>query len=261
MSAVTPLSPPALLAHQVRYEQKAFWRNPPAALFTFAFPLMFLVIFAAVFSSNTIDYLGGVKYNQYFIPAITAYGVISSCYTALGIQIPLRRDSGQLKRLRATPLPAWAAIAGYLANALLIAVLLVVLTLGLGTVLYGLRWHGHLAALVATVVLGSATFCALGISIANVVPNADAAGPIVNLALFPVLFLSGTFFPINNTSAISRVADYLPVRPFTKALFRVFDPRTHGLGFDGRSMLVMGIWLVAATVFAVRRFRWEPRRS
>jgi ABC-2 type transport system permease protein len=258
---MTTMNPLALIAHQVEYEQKAFWRNPPAALFTFAFPLMFLVIFAAVFSSNHIDYLGGgIKYNQYFVPAITGYGVISACYTALGIQIPLRRDSGQLKRLRSTPLPTWAAISGYIANSLLIAILLVVVTLGLGTVLYGLRWHGHVLALVCTVLLGSTCFCALGVSIANLVPNADAAGPLVNLALFPILFLSGTFFPIENTSVISKVADYLPVRPFTKALFAVFDPTRHGSGFDGRSMLVMGIWLVAASVFAVRRFSWEPRR-
>jgi ABC-2 type transport system permease protein len=260
MSSTTPVSPPALLAHQVRYEQKAFWRNPPAALFTFAFPLMFLVIFAAVFSGNKIDYLGGVKYNQYFVPAITGYGVISSCYTALGIQIPMRRDSGQLKRLRSTPLPTWVAIGGYLTSALVVAVLLVVLTLGLGTLAYGLRWHGHVLALVLSVLLGSACFCALGISIANIVPNADAGGPIVNLALFPVLFLSGTFFPISNASGISKVADYLPVRPFTKALYKPFDPHATTHGFDGRSMLVMGIWLVLATVFAVRRFRWEPRR-
>jgi ABC-2 type transport system permease protein len=254
------MSPPMLLAHQVKYEQKAFWRNPPAALFTFAFPLMFLVIFASLNSGNRVDFLG-VKFNQYFVPAITAYGVISACYTALGIQIPMRRDSGQLKRLRATPLPSWAAIGGYIANSLVVALLLVVLTLGLGTVAYGLQWHGHLLALVCTVVLGSTCFCALGVGVANLVPNAESAGPIVNIALFPVLFLSGTFYPIKNTLLISKVADYLPVRPFTKALFAVFDPRTHGLGFDGRSMLVMAVWLVVAAVFAVRRFSWEPRRS
>lgn len=260
MSRVTPLSPPALLVHQVRYEQKAFWRNPPAALFTFAFPLMFLVIFASLNSSSHVDFLQNIKFDQYFVPAIVAYGVISSCYTALGIQIPLRRDSGQLKRVRSTPLPTWAAIGGYIANSLLVALMLVVLMLALGTVAYGLAWHGHLLALVCTVVLGSATFCALGVSIANLVPNGDSAGPIVNIALFPVLFLSGTFYPLKNTSAISKVADYLPVRPFTKAMFAVFNPYTRGSGFDGRSMLVMGIWLAVATVFAVRRFRWEPRR-
>jgi ABC-2 type transport system permease protein len=173
----------------------------------------------------------------------------------------MRRDSGQLKRLRATPLPSWAAIGGYIANSLVVALLLVVLTLGLGTVAYGLQWHGHLLALVCTVVLGSTCFCALGVGVANLVPNAESAGPIVNIALFPVLFLSGTFYPIKNTLLISKVADYLPVRPFTKALFAVFDPRTHGLGFDGRSMLVMAVWLLVAAVFAVRRFSWEPHRS
>ena len=243
----------------MKYEQKAFWRNPPAALFTFAFPLMFLVIFASLNSGNTVDFLG-VTFNQYFVPAITAYGVISSCYTALGIQIPMRRDSGQLKRLHATPLPTWGAIGGYIANSLLVALLLIVLTLGLGTVAYGLQWHGHLLALLCTVVLGSTCFCALGVSVANLVPNGDAAGPIVNLVLFPVLFLSGTFYPIKNAALISKIADYLPVRPFTKALYAVFNPHTKGLGFDGRSMLVMAIWLVVAATFAVRRFSWEPRR-
>jgi ABC-2 type transport system permease protein len=261
VTATIPMSPPALLAHQVKYEQRAFWRNPPAALFTFAFPLMFLVIFASLNSSNRVDFLNGIKFNQYFVPAITAYGVISSCYTALGIQIPLRRDSGQLKRLRSTPLPTWAAIGGYIGNSLVVAVALIVLTLGLGTVAYGLQWHGHVLALLCTVVLGSTCFCALGVSVANLVPNGDSAGPIVNIALFPVLFLSGTFYPIKNTMLISKIADYLPVRPFTKALFAVFNPQTRGLGFDGRSMLVMAIWLVGGTVFAIRRFSWEPRRQ
>ena len=130
---MTTMSPPALLAHQVKYEQKAFWRNPPAALFTFAFPLMFLFIFGSLNANSHVDFLHQIKFDQYFVPAITAYGVISSCYTALGIQIPLRRDSGQLKRLRSTPLPTWAAIGGYIANSLVIAVLLIVVMLGFGT--------------------------------------------------------------------------------------------------------------------------------
>lgn len=257
---MTAHGPATLLAHQVKYEQMAFWRNPPAAGFTFAFPLVFLFIFGSLNSGSHIDFLQNIKFDQYFVPAITAYGVISSCYTSLGIQIPLRRDSGQLKRLRSTPLPTWAAIGGYIGNSLVIAVALIVLMLGFGTLVYGLEWHGHVLALLATVILGSATFCALGISVANLVPNADAAGPMVNLALFPVLFLSGTFFPLKSTMVISKIADYLPVRPFTKALFKVFDPRTHGTGFDGRSMLVMAIWLTIGAIYAVRGFRWEPRR-
>jgi len=76
-----------------------------------------------------------------------------------------------------------------------------------------------------------------------------------------VLFLSGTFFPLPDTSGLARIAGYLPVRPFTQALFAVFDPRTTGFGFQGRSLLVLAVWTAAAVLVAVRRFRWEPRRS
>ena len=254
------MSAPGLLVHQVKYEQKAFWRNPAAAGFTFAFPLMFLVLFASLNGGNKVSFLGGVKYNQYFIPAIAAYGVVTACYNSLGIALPLRRDAGILKRMRSTPLPTWAAVGGYIGNSMVTAILLLVLTLGFGTIAYGLVWHGHVLALACTLVLGAATFCALGVAVAAVIPNGDAAGPIVNFTMLPVLLLSGTFFPINGTNAISKIADYLPVRPFNEAMFAVFNPYTRGQGFDGRSMLVMALWLVAGAVFATRRFRWEPRR-
>ncbi len=259
MTATRLKSPPQLLAHQVKYEQKAFWRNPAAAGFTFAFPLMFMVLFASLNSGDSISFLG-VKYNQYFIPAIAAYGVVTACYNSLGIALPLRRDAGILKRMRSTPLPTWAAVGGYIGNSMVTALLLLALTLGFGTLAYGLVWHGHLLALACTLLLGAGTFCALGVAVAAVIPNGDAAGPIVNFTMLPVLLLSGTFFPIKATNAISKIADYLPVRPFNQAMFAVFNPYTKGMGFDGRSMLVMAIWLVAGALFAVRRFRWEPRR-
>ena len=95
-----------LLLWQVRYEQKSYWRNPASALFTFAFPLMFLVIFASLNTGATIGFFGSLEYNQYFIPAIIAFGIISATYTQLAITVSLRRQSGALKRARTTPLPA-----------------------------------------------------------------------------------------------------------------------------------------------------------
>lgn len=250
-----------LLAHQLRYEQKAYWRNPAAAMFTFAFPVMLLVIFASLNRGVRVDFLGGISYNQYYIPAIAAFSVISSCYTSLAIVLAIRRDMGLFKRLRATPLPTWGMLGGYLLSSLLVAALLVLIVFALGTVAYGLHWHGHLLALLVALVLGSVCFCSLGIAVATVVPNADAAGPIVNFALFPILFLSGTFFPLRSGSVISRVANYLPVRPFTQSVFSPFDPRTTGLGFHGRDLLTLAIWSAVAGFIAVRRFSWEPRKS
>lgn len=90
------------VVRQVRWEQKVYWRNPAAFSFTFAFPLMFLVIFIAINGNDTIDLPGGsVKFAQYYVPAIIAFGLISACYTNLAFTICNRRESGELKRTRA----------------------------------------------------------------------------------------------------------------------------------------------------------------
>jgi ABC-2 type transport system permease protein len=252
-----------LLLWQVRYEQKSYWRNPASAFFTFAFPLVFLVIFASLNNGSTIDLLGGLAYNQYYIPAIIAFGIMSATYTQLAITLSLRRHSGVLKRFRTTPLPAWAVIGGVLGNSAVIALLITILTTGLGLLAYGVTFPGHYAALAIALVVGAITFSTLGVMVATFVPNGDAAPAVVNAVFFPVLFLSGTFFPVRDGSTVARIADLFPVRHFNLSVFAAFDPRTtHGWrhGFAGNHIYVMAAWAVVAGVVAVRRFRWEPSR-
>src|SRR5213076_638182 len=104
---------------QVRYVNKAFWRNPASAFFTFAFPLMFLVIFTALLGSGTVDEgtvtIPGVgtlhillDQAQYFVGAMAAFGVISATYTNVAMSVTFQRDSGILKRIKGTPLPGRA---------------------------------------------------------------------------------------------------------------------------------------------------------
>jgi ABC-2 type transport system permease protein len=257
------MKPGALVAHQVRYEQKAYWRNPASAFFTFVFPLVFLVIFASLNNGATIDFLGGLAYNQFFVPAIIAFGVISATYTQLAITLTLRRQTGELKRLRTTPLPSWALIGGLLGNSMVVAVLITALTTALGIVAYGVVFPGHWLALLVALLVGAGTFCAIGVMVSTLVPNADAAPAVVNAVFFPVVFLSGTFFPINPTSVIAKIADVFPVRHFNQAVFSAFDPRLpHGPthGFAWGDVAVLALWAAAAAAIAVRRFRWAPRR-
>src|SRR5262249_38755412 len=87
----------SLSVHQLKYEQKMYWRTPASAVFTFAFPVMFLVIFASLNTNSTIDFLGGLKYNQYYVPGIICFGIISATYTNLAMTITIRRDAGLLK--------------------------------------------------------------------------------------------------------------------------------------------------------------------
>lgn len=252
-----------LLAWQARYEQKSYWRNQAGAFFTFAFPLIFLVIFASLNNGSTVVFLGGLDYNQYFIPAIIAFGIMSATYSQLGITLSLRRHTGVLKRARTTPLPAWAVLGGLFVNSAVVAAIITVLTTALGMLAYGVTFPGHYPALLIALVVGAITFSALGVMVATFVPNAEAAPAVVNAVFFPVLFLSGTFFPLRPDMTISHIADLLPVRNFNLAVFGAFDPRgPHGPshGFGWQHIGVMALWAVAAAVVAARRFRWEPGR-
>src|SRR3974390_310716 len=95
-----------LTISQVRYVNKAFWRNPSRAFFTLVFPLMFLVIFTALLGNNTI-HLGSVttKSSTYYVAAMAAFAVITACYMNIGMTIAFQRDAGILKRIDGSPLP------------------------------------------------------------------------------------------------------------------------------------------------------------
>ena len=124
---------------QIRWERKIFWRNPASAGFTFAFPLMFLVIFAAINGNSTVRLAHGTaKFAQYYVPAIVAFGVISACYSNLAFSISIRRERGVLKRVRGTPLSPTAYLAGIVGNAVIVSAILTVLTITLGLTAHGI---------------------------------------------------------------------------------------------------------------------------
>ncbi len=248
-----------LLAHQIRYEQKFYWRSPSSAMFTFAFPILLLVIFASLNQGSTIRSLGGISYNQYYVPGIVAFSVISACYTNLAISLCFRRDAGVLKRIRGTPLPPWVFMAGNIGSSLVVSALLVALTTAVGVLFYGVTFPGRWGALLLTLVVGAFCFCGLGLAVTALISTATASPAIVNGTLFPVLFISGTFFPVEATSLLGRIARVFPIRHFEQAMFAVFDPRVVGSGVEAEPLLVMLGWGLAALVVAVRGFRWEPR--
>ena len=96
----TDYRPPSLLSvYRVRavVELKTFAREREAVVFTFAFPVLLLVIFGAVFGRQDVD--GGVKFAQVFVAGMIAAGLFASSFQNLGIAIPIERDSGALKRL------------------------------------------------------------------------------------------------------------------------------------------------------------------
>jgi ABC-2 type transport system permease protein len=245
----------ALVIHQVKYEQLSFWRNPQSAVFTFVFPVVFVTIMGALFGRlGKSSYFGGLTALQYYVPTIAALCVLGSCYGQLAVGLAARRQNGILKRVRATPLPAWGYFTGLLAHSVLVSLADIVLIVGVGR-LYGVPFPSQWPAIALTLVLGAASFCALGVAVASVIANADAAPAVTQLVLFPLLFLSGTYMPISSP-LIDRVTGWLPIRPFNEALT---GPLSRHAGADWRHLAVLAAWGAIGAIVAVRRFRWDPR--
>ena len=249
----------AIAARQLRFEQKAFWRNPAGAVFTFAFPLLFLVIFSTLNSGARIPERGNISFVTFFVPGILAFGLISACYTNLAIRMTMNRDFGILKRVRGTPVPTWAYLAGQVGSSLLVTFILFLLTVGLGVMAFGVEFRsGTVAGLLVTLALGAACFCALGLAVSGLCPNADAAPAIVNFSIFPLLFVSGIFFPLDDAPAwLTSVARVFPMQQLADGLQYAFDPRTTGLGFNGADLWSLLAWTLVGSALAVRLFRWD----
>jgi ABC-2 type transport system permease protein len=259
----------ALAVRQVRYTNKAFWRNPASAGFTFAFPLMFLVIFTALFGNSTTCVVFGaagkclknVKTSTFYVSAIGAFSIITATYTNLAIGVTFQRDAGILKRVRGAPVPAWVYLFGRIVHAILVAVLLVIIVIVFGKAFYSADLPSRtLPAFLATLAVGAASFSALGLALTGFIPNAEAAPAVVNFTILPLLFLSDIFIPIQDPNAwYVKLAKVFPVYHFSQAMKSAYFSPT-GSGWKGADLLVIGVWGLAGVIVAVLFFTWEPRR-
>jgi ABC-2 type transport system permease protein len=252
-----------LAVHQFRYDQKTFWRNPAATFFAVVLPVMFLFIFVTIFGNKNFELPDGrlIKGSTYYVPGIVTLGIISTTFTNVAIGITASRERGLLKRVRKTPLPAWAFLASRMATASATAVLLVVVLVAIGRVVYGVSIPtttigGALLALF----VGALSFAALGLALTGVIRSENSATPIVNAVILPLYFISGVFIPVEQIpSGVRTVAGFFPVKRLYDVWLTAFDPTTTGAGIDWTSLAIVAAWGVGGALVAVRTFRWSPR--
>jgi ABC-2 type transport system permease protein len=246
-----------LVAWQVRYEQRAYWRNRARGVFTFIFPLMFLVIFASLDKGQTLHSRGGIPYDAFFVPGILAYGIIATTYVNMAISTAVLRDEGVLKRMQGTPLPRWAYIAARIGSTVLLVAMMTVLVLGLGAVAYDVHVRaGTLPGMIVTLVLGTAAFTTVGIGVTRWIPNAESAPVFINLSILPLTFISNIWFPTDGLPKwLQDIAGIFPIRALADGLQYAFDPRTTGAGLKATDIRTLAIWTVIGIVLMLRFLR------
>jgi ABC-2 type transport system permease protein len=266
MSETTTASPARpsdlrLVLSEIGFEQRSFWRNPFAAAFSVGFSVVFLLLLGLSGNSGHIDFLGNVRTVQYYVPGFVAYGVMATCFNVLAITLVSRREMGLLKRLRLSPLPTRIYLAALFANALIVCALQIALLLLIGRVAYNVTLPPHSGALLLAVIVGVITFSALGVAASSLIPNQEAAGPVLSIVFFVLLYLSGLWFPLKPGSTLAQISAWFPVRHLMVATFAPYDPRPGVNAFAWHDLLILGVWCAAAIAVALRRFRWEPRRT
>ncbi len=249
----------ALVGHQFRYDQKAFWRNPASVFFTVMFPVILFLILAVVFSGEEVDVRGGIDATTYYVPAIMSLAIISATMQTLAMTLVIAREDGRLKRGRGTPMPPWVFIAGRVGNSIVVALMMLALLAAIGA-LFGadVPWE-RLPAILLTLVIGAASFCCLGLALTAAIPSQDAAAPIVNALLLPLYFLSGVFIPEDQLPhGVIVFADLFPIRHFFDAFLDAYVP-AGGSAVSWDNLAVVALWGVAGLLLAIRFFRWTPR--
>jgi ABC-2 type transport system permease protein len=244
----------ALTWRQYRLERRMFWRNPSAAFFNFALPLLFLALFGAIFSGDqeTLDVI---------VPGIAGLAVMSTTFSALAMNLTFLREQGVLKRMRGTPLPGASYLGGIAANAVTNATIQMTLIVLAGRVFFGIGWPKDWLELVVFLVVGVVCLATLGVAWSHVIPNFDAAPAYVNIVFLPVIFISGVFYDVDRTPAFLR--DIAQALPLTHIIDGLSGAMVTGRGLSDNlsALLIVAVWTLAGVALAVRGFSWEQRRA
>ncbi|HUA12655.1 MAG TPA: ABC transporter permease [Solirubrobacteraceae bacterium] len=252
----------ALVLHQLRYDSLAFLRNRQSRFFTLALPVVFLVIFCALFGNGTVHVAGGtIKESTYYVPGLVGFGLIQAAFSNLVISVTAQRDSGVLKRRRSTPEPAWVLITGRALTAVGTAVVIAVILMLIGSVAYGATPPGRtIPAIIVTITVGAVSFCALGYPLVTAINSSDSAQPVIQMVMLPLYFISGVFVPSSQIPHwLADIANVFPVSHLQKALLEAFNPHTVGAGFAWSDLFFIAVWGAAGLVIALRRFGWVPK--
>jgi ABC-2 type transport system permease protein len=257
------MSTPALLAHQFRFDQKRFWRDPAGLFYAIGFPLIFLLNFlGALGGSNEIGHIAGhaLVGKYYYVPAILTMTIISVAFVNLAVSLTAARERGTLKRIRGTRLPPWVFLAGRIATAITVTAGTVLLVAIVARLAYGVSIPTTtLAAGLLTLVVGTAAFCALAFAATAILPTANFAAAVTMTATLVLYFLSGLFAREDTIpGTIRTIASVFPVKRLFEALVVAYDPATSGGGFTWTNLAVLAAWGIVGLILALRFFRWTP---
>jgi ABC-2 type transport system permease protein len=244
-----------LVLHQLSYEQRTFWRSREAAVFIFIFPLLLYALLGSLYS-NEID---GDPAVDILLAGLFGYGAANTAFAGLAIILVGRRELGILKRVRSTPLPSGTYLGAVLLSTLVVFALQSIALLALGGLAFGASMPENEVGFAGAVVLGCLGFAGIGVGAAALIRSAEGVSAVVNVAVLPMAFLSGSFGPTADYPGfLQAIADVLPLKYFLDIVNGVYLDGD-SLFADPTALAVVGAWGAAGLAVALRWFSWVPR--
>jgi ABC-2 type transport system permease protein len=213
---------------------------------------------AVQFQSSSVD-SSSLRYVDFLLPGIIAIAIMTSSVFGLSTILVDWRKRGILRRLKLTPMPLWQFLGARVTASLVLTVLQVVVLLAFGRIAFGIHISANAWAAIPVALVGCLAFLAFGFFVGSIVGSPETADAVANSVTTPMMFLSGTFFPIAALPAIlATVAKALPLYYLASGLR---DAAVRGLGFE-HVLPAIGVLLAMTAVLSVislRAFRWEPK--
>ncbi|MEU4538361.1 ABC transporter permease [Streptosporangium sp. NPDC023825] len=249
-------------------ENRMFFRERDAVIFTFAFPIIMLVLFGSIFAGEMEG--TGLTVSQLYVAGLIGTAAMTG-FQNLGINIAMDRDDGTLKRLAGTPLPRTSYFIGKALNTLFVSFLQVVILLAIGVALFGLELPSEASRWVTftwVFVLGVVGSSLLGVAISSLPRSAKSASAVIAMPFVVLQFISGVFIPIGQLpSWLVNIASIFPLKWMCQGFRSVF------LGEAGATLevansyeldrvaLVLGAWAIGGLLLCLLTFRWKSRRD
>jgi len=198
-----------------------------------------------------------LKYIDFLVPGIVAMMIMSNNLNGVAGQISAWRERGILRRLQSTPLHASTFIAAQITARLLLNGFQAFIVILIGSLFFGTQVNGSWFLVVLFIILGTLTFMSIGFIIAGLAKTPESASPIAGLISFPLLFLGGVFFPIQNMpEMLQPIVKIIPISHLATALRQVMN-----VGADLSALwveaAVLGGWMIVAFIIASFTFKWE----
>jgi ABC-2 type transport system permease protein len=241
----------------IRANLKMTLRDRMCLFWLLLFPAVLIMVFGSLVGGNSDT--KNINHADFLVPGVLAMSVMYGGMVGLSAAYVMMRERGVLRRIRLTPFPLIRLITAWVATQLLVALCQAAILLGLAKLIFNLDIVGNLLEVAVLVFLGSLAFLTIGFFVAGVSGKQESATALAQLISFPMLFLSGVFFPLDRSPVwLQDVAKALPLTYLADGLRQVMVYGASLASLWG-DLLALILTTAIGLALAVRFFRWESR--